>query len=170
MLTFFKDIKYDLHILEAMANNRADGIKKVNSLLNQIILHLIKIAIYNWKNDRTTQVEGWQDEIVGWLDQIDVYCNNLKKNNQLKFKDYMLCLQDDLGKTHLVTSKVRSCCIKYKGKCNKLMDCEPLRKILWGILEQQFKDISKTRWDIESLTQHKGYQSLVNNAFTGGAK
>ena len=62
---------YNLHILEAMAFNRKDGIDKVNDLLNPIIHHLVKIAIYTHSKDRDIQVEGWENEILNWLEQID---------------------------------------------------------------------------------------------------
>ena len=148
---------YNLHILEAMAFNRKDGIDKVNDLLNPIIHHLVKIAIYTHSKDRDIQVEGWENEILNWLEQIDEFCNNLKNGKQLKLADYMLCLKDDLGQTHLVRSKINRWSRAYKGKCNRDTDAEALRLTLWDILETQFKDMSNKCWDEFSLTNHNLY-------------
>ena len=160
MLTFFKDIKYDLHILEAMANNRKDGIDTVNENLNQIILHLCKIAIYDDSRDRSVQVDGWETEILNWLDLIDYKCNNLKKQNRLKLKDYLLCLNDDLGRDDLVFRSVRRA--KKLMKTDKVTkpNISELRKILWEILEFQFKAMARGGWDDDILLKNPSYKII----------
>lgn len=160
-----KSISYDLHILEAMANSRSDGIKKVNKLLNPIVEHLVKIAIYSYKKDRAVQVEGWQKEIVKWLVQINRYCNNLKKNNKLKLSDYILCLNDDLGEPHLAKNHALYVECLYEGKCLEVNNPEQLRHILYSILEEQFKAMATQSWDINTLKQNPKYKDLTEYGY-----
>lgn len=156
-----KTLKYQLHILEAMANNRKDGIDTVNANLNQIILHLCKIATYNDTLDRYIQVEGWTSEILNWLDLIDYKCNNLKRNTRLKLKDYMLCLQDDLGRDDLVYRSVRRA--KKLMKTDRVVEpnISELRQTLWVILEAQFKAMADGSWDDEVLTENEMFKELA---------
>ena len=158
-----KNLSYDLHILEAMANNRKDGINKVNELLNPIIWHLIKIAIYNNPKDRVEQVEHWGDEVLNWLEQIYLFCINLKKHNSLKLRDYKLCLDDDLGREVLVRSKYNA--LRRKYEAIQVKDFEQLRHILYSILEAQFKAMAELEWDIATLKQNPKYKDLVEYDF-----
>lgn len=153
-------LKYQLHILEAMANNRKDGIDKVNGLLNPIIKHLIKIAIYSHSKDRAGYVTHWEDEILEWLFQVDEYCNNLKQGGRLKLKDYMTCLQDDLARDRLVESKCNHIAHNYKGLVLKTIDYSLLRRILWQVLELQFKEIANDSWNPQCLLSNSDYVAL----------
>lgn len=157
-------LRYQLHILEAMAFSRKEGIDKVNALLNPIIHHLIKIAIYTYTKDRALQVQGWETEVIEWLEQINEHCNNLKDSRQLKLADYMLCLTDDLGQTHLVRSKINKWSRIYQGKCKRDTDAEALRLMLWDILKAQFKAMSETNWDEQSLLTHPKYITISAEA------
>ena len=84
------------YVLEVMAFSRADGLKELNAKLNPIISHLIKIAIID--EHRDIYVKHWQHEVLGWLEDINFVCNNLKKGKSLRLINYLTCLQDDLGK------------------------------------------------------------------------
>lgn len=155
---------YNLHILEAMANNRKDGIDKVNDLLTPIIEHLVKIAIYNYSKDREVQVKGWENEVLNWLEQIDDYCNSLKDNKRLKFKDYMLCLNDDLGRDDIVRRKVNIITRRYKH-CYDVENFTELRQTLWQILEAQFKVMSVDVWCEQTLKENENYKLLYSNKY-----
>lgn len=166
-MKFIDDLKYQLHILEAMSFGRAEGLKEVNAKLNPIIDHLSKIAMYSYQKDRDEQVKHWQGEILEWLAQIDFKCNNLKKDNKLKFKDYMLCLQDDLGRASRVRARWTRYRLRYDNKVKQPTDYEALRQQLWAILEAQFKAMSVDMWEIETLTENADYILLKQN---GGVK
>lgn len=143
-----------------MANSRKDGIDKVNELLNPIIWHLIKIAVYNNPKDRAEQVEHWEGEILNWLEQIFEFCSNLKRNNSLKFRDYILCLTDDLSREVLVRSKFLSIRRQYKGQVIQDPNHEHIRKQLWAILEQQFKAMADGSWSNSTLLDMSIYKNL----------
>lgn len=160
-MSVLQGLLYNLHILEAMAFNRKDAIDKVNELLSPIIEHLVKIAIYKQSNkDRNIQVEGWESEILNWLEQIYIHANKLKKRNQLKLRDYLLCLGDDLAHSSIVRAEINKWCRAYKDKCNRDTDAETLRLTLWNILETQFKDMSNRCWDEFSLINHPLYVTM----------
>lgn len=164
---YINSLKYDLHILEAMAFKRKAGIDKLNEQLTPIIHHLVKIAIYKTTNkDRDENVEHWENEVLDMLDDIYDTCNSLKHGKRLKFKDYMLCLGDDLGRESQVQSKINMWSRKYKNKCNRDTDAESLRIKLWSILEAQFKGMANQKWSDFSLTNHPDYKEL----YSGGVK
>lgn len=165
---YISSLKYNLHTLEAMAFGRKDGLEKVNDLLNPIILHLVKIAVYKTTNkDRTEQIKHWESEIIEWLYQIYEFCDNLKHGKRLKFKDYMLCLDDDLGRESLVRVKMMRCDMTYKGKCFTYKDTDPeaLRLKLWAVLEAQFRAMAGGKWVQETLTEHAEYIQLKNGIY-----
>lgn len=164
---YISTIAYHIHTLEAMAFGRKEGLEKVNDLLNPIIDHLTKIAIYNHSKDRTENAKHWQNEILGWLEYLDEFCNNLKDGKRLKLKDYMLCLGDDLGRDSIVKRKVNKISRKYEGLCHKIDDPAELREILWNILEAQFKAMSGEEWDKNTLIQNRLYKLLYDNKYFG---
>lgn len=60
-----------------MAMDRAKAEEKVTSLSPQIMKHLIKLFVFNSKNDR----QHWVKEIDSWLNQIqDIQLKSNKKN------------------------------------------------------------------------------------------
>ena len=160
-MSVLRGLSYNLHILEAMAFNRKDGIDKVNELLNPIISHLVKIAIVD--ENRDYYVKHWQHEVLIWLDSIDYVCNNLKNKTRLKYRDYMLCLNDDLGDVSCVKRHIRHFRIKWGRIPPKLMqyDLQELHKQIRAILEAQFLAMSQNSWDEQTLITNKIYKGFI---------
>lgn len=156
----FDDLAYNFHILKAMATHRKKGIDFVNSLLNQIIRHLVKIALYN-ERDRDIQVQGWEVEILVWLDEIDYKCNNLKGNKSLTLKDYTLCLNDDLGNDGLMFRTIRN--VKRKmSNVTLWVEIPPpdLRLLVYDILQSQFKAMAQGKWSENLLLENESYKQI----------
>lgn len=161
-MSVLKDLTHNLLTLEAMANGRADGIAKVNSLLNPIITHLIKLAIID-DISRDIYVEGWQHEVLNWISDINFTCNNLKGGKRLKLRDYLRCLQDDLGSEARVRSHITRIKLKWgrTPPATRAYSLKGLRDVLWALLETQFKALSNDSWDVSTLTECADYKSLL---------
>ena len=150
---------YNLHILEAMAFNRKDAMDFVESQQNEIIKHLIKIAIYN-ENDREAQIKHWQNEILGWLEQSDDKGNNIKRGNHLKLRDYKLCLNNDLHTPSRITRLTRI--VKRELAVNRhlVYDDDALFNLIYQILLAQYVAMADDKWGHNTLIQNKNYITL----------
>lgn len=147
--------------LKAMAFSRAEGLKELNAKLNPIISHLIKIAIID--EHRDIYVRHWQHEVLGWLEDINFVCNNLKKGKSLRLVDYLTCLQDDLGKE----SRVRAHIGRIESRWGEVppkfkpYNITKLHKTLKSILESQFAIMAEDRWSKQSLLDDLTYRTLL---------
>lgn len=157
-----QDIKYYAHILEAMAFNRKDAMDFVESQQDEIIKHLIKIAIYN-DIDRPTQTRHWEGEILGWLEQSDDRGNNIKKNKSLKLDDYLLCLNNDLPNPSRITRLTRIVKRKLGGDILDWFEySDPiLYDLIYKVILAQYTDMARGVWNHESLTTNKDYITLI---------
>lgn len=156
-----KALKYHLHILEAMAFSRDKAMDFINSIQDEIIEHIIKIAIYDGK-DRQTLITHWENEILEWLAQIDRKSNKLKKQRALKLKDYILLLNDDLPRAYTVIGHIRV--VKRKLAPNtKWRELEPqyLLDTLYALMEAQYQAMSQQQWDEDTLLNHELYKELA---------
>lgn len=154
------DIKYNLIVLEAMAFGRKEAMDFINSIQDEIIIHLVKIAIYDEK-DRDNVIKHWQQEILGWLRQINRKANKIKQGRHLKLQDYMLCLNDDMPQANVMDITVDD--IKfYMSKCKKWRDITSadLHRSVYAILLAQYEAMSKIHWKTETLINNPTYKAI----------
>lgn len=143
----------------AMAFSRKNVIKMIDSIQDEIIEHLVKIAIYD-NTDRNNLIHHWQSEILAWLSKIDNKANNTK-NGSLKLTDYKKCLDRDMTTAHRIGKFIRSAklelygCVAWKELTN-----EALFDDIYSILLAQYEAMSKDEWIPETMTDNALYKAI----------
>lgn len=139
---------------------KEEALKLLDENLAKIVANLVRIAVI--ERDKEIRFEIWENEIIAWLNEIYLKCENLEYRYRIRGIEYYDAINRAFAKPKIVIDSAlmdfsdndlyESDEDKADLRTLKSINHERLRKVIYNILCEQFKVMKELDWHKKTFT------------------
>ncbi len=153
---------------KARIKAKKEALKLLDENLAKIVANLVRIAVI--ERDKEIRFEVWEREIIEWLNEIYLKCENLDYNYRIRGKEYYDAIKRAFIKPKVV---IDSALMDFSDddlyeRDEKKVDSRTLEainhyrlhRVIYDILFEQFKIMKELNWHKTTFTQDFNYSAI----------